>query len=467
MRHRFLVGAAVAAATLAAWAQEPVAEPRYVVEPCCDLCPQASSRAAYNTRYLESFATLIQGKDGWLFRSDDLRSTFGPDDSGYQQLKRLHSALKRRGTDLVVIYQPTRALMHADKLPKSARTGYNADLARFSYSVTLKRFREAGLIVPDLTQLLREPAEPPYYFRGDNHWTPYGAQRAARLVADTIRQLPVYGRLPKGQFTTERMGQMAKQGSLYKAAAMICGSGYAEQYVDRFATTSGNGGDLFGEQQIPPVTFVGTSNGNSDYNFAGFLSEYLGVDVLNAAVHGLGHGALLQYLPSPEFQRAPPKVLIWELQPNHNLSQRNFWRQAVPLVQNGCEGRAILSNRVEMKGARSEVLFNGGGKVLPLHSRNHLIDLRFDDASVREIEAVIWYTNGSKETVDLKYSPYLEAAGRFVVELRDDPGWADRTFMSLDLRHPTTLKTAVGVTAKLCAREGAPGRPSQQAATKP
>ena len=56
----------------------PVAEPRYVVEPCCDLCPRAGNRASYNTKFLESFATLTQGKDGWLFRSDDLRTQFGP-----------------------------------------------------------------------------------------------------------------------------------------------------------------------------------------------------------------------------------------------------------------------------------------------------------------------------------------------------------------------------------------------------
>jgi alginate biosynthesis protein AlgX len=65
------------------------AEPTYVVEPCCDLCPQAANRNAYTTRFLQSFTTLVQGKDGWLFRTDDdLRTTFGPDAQGISALKR-------------------------------------------------------------------------------------------------------------------------------------------------------------------------------------------------------------------------------------------------------------------------------------------------------------------------------------------------------------------------------------------
>ena len=52
-------------------------EPRYVVEPCCDLCSRASNPAVYNTKFLESFTTLTKGREGWLFRSDDLRTTFG------------------------------------------------------------------------------------------------------------------------------------------------------------------------------------------------------------------------------------------------------------------------------------------------------------------------------------------------------------------------------------------------------
>lgn len=455
------------AALAAGWparAPEAAPAPRYVVEPCCDLCSRAASPQAYNTKFLESFVTLSQGKDGWLFRSDDLRTTFGPDAEGYKELARFARALKRRGVDLVAIYQPPRGLLHRDKLSRAARKAYNYDLAKFSYGLTLQRFRNAGLVTPDFVQLLRPDSGQPFFFRGDHHWTPYGAQRTARVVADAIKGLPSYRGMPKGKFTTERTGILMKKGTLYKAASLICGSGYSEQYVDRFATSGGESGDLFGETSVPPITLAGTSNSDSAYNFAGFLSEYLGVDVLNASVAGGRHdGALLQYLPSDEFQKAPPKVLLWEFETNHNLSQRAFYRQVIPLVSNGCRAkRPILSNRVSLRGQRNEVLFNGGGRVLPLLGKQHLIDLQFSDRSVREIEAVIWYTNGSKETLDLKYSPYVEGRGRFVFELRNEPEWAERTFMSLDLRQPESVKSGVEVSAQLCARDDAPGQ--QQAA---
>lgn len=455
------------AALAAGWparAPEAAPAPRYVVEPCCDLCSRASSPQSYNTKFLESFVTLSQGKDGWLFRSDDLRTTFGPDADGYKELKRFARALKRRGVDLVAVYQPPRGLLHRDKLPRAMRKAYNYDLAKFSYGLTLQRFRNAGLVTPDLGQLVRTDSAQPFFFRGDHHWTPYGAQRTARVVADAIKGLPSYRGMPKSKFTTERTGILMKKGTLYKAAALICGSGYAEQYVDRYATSGEESSDLFGETSVPPVTLAGTSNSDSAYNFAGFLSEYLGVDVLNASVAGGRHdGALLQYLPSDEFQKAPPKALLWEFETNHNLSQRTFYRQVIPLVSNGCRSkRPILSNRVSLRGQRNEVLFNGGGRVLPLLGKQHLIDLQFSDPSVREIEAVIWYTNGSKETLDLKYSPYVEGRGRFVFELRNEPEWAERTFMSLDLRQPDSVKSGVEISAQLCARDDAPGQ--QQAA---
>ena len=44
---------------------------------------------------------------------------------------------------------------------------------------------------------------------------------------------------------------------------------------------------------------------------------------------------MLSYLPSEEFQTNPPRVLIWEIETYHNLSDPDFYRQAIPLVHNG------------------------------------------------------------------------------------------------------------------------------------
>lgn len=458
--------AAAAAASLAAAAAPARAEPTYVVERCCDLCPQAANRAAYTTRFLQSFTTLLQGKDGWLFRTDDdLRTSFGPDAAGYAALRRFDAALKARGTELVMVYQPSRGLMHPDKLPASARRQFNPEAARAAYRHALQRFRALGITVPPLDHLFGEDGA--YFYRGDHHWTPEGARRTAQVVADTIRGLPQFAGIPRKKFTTEKVGIWAKRGTFQKAATQLCGHGYADQYEPRYVTAAEGGGDLFADEAAPQVTLVGTSNGDSAYNFAGFLSEALGVDILNESVAGGGHeGALLQYLPGPEFQRSPPKILVWELETYHNLSKDLFYRQVIPLVKGGCAGRKpVLSRAVPLKGESTEVLFNGAGAVQTLRSRDHVLDVRFGDPGVKQFKGIVWYTNGSKETISIEHSDYIETGGHFTVELRDDSEWGDRVFLSLDVLRPQGAPPGVTVSAQLCERDDA--APARQPARAP
>ncbi|MCH1275336.1 alginate O-acetyltransferase AlgX-related protein, partial [Pseudomonas aeruginosa] len=73
----------------------------------------------------------------------------------------------------------------------------------------------------------------------------------------------------------------------HKAAAQLCGNSYATQYVVRFETEpvgASDSGDLFGDGGNPQVALVGTSNSGPAYNFAGFLGEFSGADILHNAV---------------------------------------------------------------------------------------------------------------------------------------------------------------------------------------
>src|SRR5690348_1438679 len=81
--------------------------PDYAIEPCCSLCPRAADPHAYDgSQYLGDFRVLVDGRDGWLFRSSmDLTTTFEITDESLRGLKRLSEALKRRGTELVLVYQ--------------------------------------------------------------------------------------------------------------------------------------------------------------------------------------------------------------------------------------------------------------------------------------------------------------------------------------------------------------------------
>lgn len=459
---QLVVALLLAWGSLAATAAASEGFPRFNAEPCCDLCAQAQEPARYASGYLSSFKMLVQGRDGWLFRSeDDLRMRFGPTPHDVSKLRRFREALARRGVELVMVVQPPRGLMHADKLRPQVGPAYDAAVAQTQYTQALDLMRAQGIAVPQVEQLLARGGDSDYFFRADHHWTPEGARRTARVVADHIRGLPAYQILPRTRFVTTRDGLLAKRGTLHKAARMLCGYGAADQYVMRYVTSSADTADaedLFGDTATPGVVLVGTSNSDPVYNFGGFLSEYLQSEVLNVATAGGGmDGAMLAYLPSPEFQNSPPRVLVWEVQTYHNLADAHFYRQAMPLLDNGCEGRAAaLEGKQQLHVGRNEVLFNGGGRVRDLKSEDHFIDMKFSDVSIQKLDAVVWFTNGRKEHVRLTREDVLTPNGRFVFGLRTDADWGEQVFLSMDVVLPPEVASRPSLRTRLCAYEAEP-----------
>ncbi len=448
--------------------------PQFSAETCCQLCPQASDIRSYPSGFLSSFKVLVQGRDGWLFRSeDDLRMNFGADAEGLRLLREFRQTLNARGVELVLVMQPPRGLMQAHKLPQNTPVPYNAKVAESSYAAALEQIRSTGVIVPELEKLPAQEAEDDYFFRGDHHWTPSGSRRTAQVVADRIRSMSAYADLPKKKFETQRDGLLAKRGTMQKAARLICGFGASDQYVPRYVTTpaeSSSSSALFDEEVAPKVTLVGTSNSEPAYNFGGFISEYLEADVLNVADAGGGmDGAMLSYLPSEEFQTNPPRILIWEIETYHNLSDPDFYRQAIPLVHNGCQSSpAVIQNDVTLRKGRNEVLFNSGVRLL--RGDRHFLDLKLTGNVPEEIEAVVWYTDGNKDQIKLEKADFGTGDGRFVLNLRQGGDWGEQTFLSLDLVNhfpaPVAVATAhaqpsadaaapLRVDAKLCSKSSA------------
>jgi alginate biosynthesis protein AlgX len=452
MRSAALALCAVLASAVAHAAKTPpsapvAGAPQYAIEPCCSLCPRAADPHAYDgSQYLGDFRVLVDGRDGWLFRTGmDLTTTFDITDESLRGLKRLSEALKRRGTELVLVYQPPRGLMDVDKLTPDERKAYDFDAAHRNYSAALERLRRGGdVVVAPLDTLVDEHKDYEYFFRRDHHWTPAGAQRSAKVVADAIRALPVYESIPHKTFQTHPAGVLAKPGTLQKIAAQLCGGGYSMQYVPMYATeaSGGDGGSLLGEAAQPEVALVGTSNSDAKggYNFIGYLEEALGADIVDVAISGGSFdGSLLHYLSSKEFQQHPPKVIVWEMPyqnyPGPDKNPYKTFRQAVPLVDNGCEDKpSVLSNTITTHAGTNELLFNGGGRILPLVGRNMQIDLRFSDPAQKDLHAELWYFNGLKESLKLHFNQYVDNGGRFVAELRSDrPDYASATLMGATL----------------------------------
>ena len=68
---------------------------------------------------------------------------------------------------------------------------------------------------------------------------------------------------------------------------------------------------------------IGTSFSDSPINnFAGFLTEFTGLDIVNYAITGGNQfGAITSYMTSDEFKAQRPRFLIWENPIYNNLAQ--------------------------------------------------------------------------------------------------------------------------------------------------
>ena len=457
-----LSGLTAALLGAAAGAQaDAIQAPAFTAQACCNLCPEAHDAKNYTTRYQQNFTTLVQAEGDWLFRTqEDLRTEFDTTPAGYKRMQQLHDAFKSKGVELVVVYQPTRGLVNRNKLMPTERDKFDYDSALKNYQAMLGRFAKMGYYVPDLSPLTDESdatgnSAHDFYFRGDQHWTPYGARRTAKIVAQTVKKVPGFADIPQREFETKITGRMGKTGTLHNMAGQLCGTSYAVQYMDQFSTEpkgEAADGDLFSDAGNPQITLVGTSHSGKNYNFAGFLEQYIGADVLNVAFPGGGlEGSMLQYLGSDEFQKTPPKVLIWEFSPLYRLDQETIYRQMMALLDNGCEGKpALMSSSATLKPGKNQMLVNSTNK--DLRNANHQIDIRFADPSVKTLQATLWYMNGRHEDLKIDKPTTSDTDGRFAFELRTDEDWASQNLLAIEIQGPQDAGDVQKVDAKICKR---------------
>lgn len=442
-----------------------VQPPVFTAQPCCQLCPAAADAKNYVTRYQRNFTTLIKGEGDWLFRTvEDLRTEFKTSPEGYRRMKQLHDAFKARGVEVVIVYQPTRGLVDRAHMLPADRERFDYNTALKNYKDMLGRFQAMGYHVPDLSPLTNEQQAHDFYFRGDQHWTPYGAERTARIVAETIKKVPGYSGIAKKEFETKVSGRMGKTGTLQNMAGQLCGTSYAIQYMDTFSTEpkgAAGDNDLFGDSASPDITLVGTSHSGKNYNFAGFLQQYSNADVLNVAFPGGGfEGSMLQYLGSDEFQKKPPKILVWEFSPLYPLDQETIYRQMMALMGDGCDGKTaeLTGSGVVKPNQTTELLVNGQNGIKELENWNHQVDIKFADPAVKNLKATLWYMNGRHEDIKIEKPTTADTDGRFAFELRDDADWPKMNLLAVEVHGPEDATVGPQkVEAKICKRNVFPG----------
>lgn len=439
----------------------------YPVEPCCQLCPAASDPSIYESGRMRGMRMLVDGKNGWMFRTkNDFMDTFGPDEASLKDLTTFVSKMNDSDMQLMIVYIPTRGLMHAEQISDKDIAKFNVEKARAAYEDALIKLRQTGALVPNLSATYREPLDEDFYFKRDHHWTPEGAKYSAKLIAEYLRAQPIYDELVKTDFETSINGVFRRRGQFQLAAKQLCGFDYPAQYPVRYLTETAVSSDvsadaLFGDTSLPEVVLLGTSNswnGNQDFNFSGFLREYLQVDILNESITGGNFdGSLMQYFVSDSFRESKPKLVIWELPSYYDLVEDEFYRRVIPMVDRGCDTRdVVLSSKTTLKIGRNEILFNGKDGVKRLKNKQLIVDLRFDNPGFRDFSGYVWYVHGRREPFSFHLSERVNTEGRYIFEISmlDDP--EDFLYLSTDLYVPKdTAISAVPshVEARMCLKD--------------
>ena len=314
-----------------------------------------------------------QGEAGWLFGPPDLITDLELPATALPYLERLAAALRAKGILPVALIVPTRgSVAYAHMGTNPAMAGYDPAAAAQGYRSFLAQLRAAGFIAPDLLTVARHEGDA-FFFKRDHHWRPVAAKAVARKVAATLSaQLEP---LPKTLFVTSRRPPQTQLGTLQKEARARCPDfKRPRERVAQFGTRPQNTGKGVGAALftpvVPAIVLVGTSNSQRgenrpDFNFAGFLRQFLGLEVLDVAFPGAGvYGSLGAYLRSSEYRTAPPKILLWEtlyMSWQRRASLPAEQRQILPSVYGACsrplverrlkklyEGRSALLSELEL-----------------------------------------------------------------------------------------------------------------------
>jgi alginate biosynthesis protein AlgX len=431
----------------------------------CLFCPAMKDPNSYLEGNMKLMKELVPGEDRWLFRSEvDLTNSFGMAGNMTREYARLIKALGDKGIELAMVVQPTRGLMHRDKVRAELAHGFDFELARNNYDAYLRQLRSAGALVPNLTGLVDQPPAQEYFFRRDHHWTSDGARATARVVADYLLQQPIYPRLENKQYLTEEGITQYKDGTLNLAMGSLCGNDFGYQYVPGYRTVPAvnDVSALFEEQSEPEVVLLGTSNSatrdqeNKQFNFDGFLKEYLSIDLLNYALPGAGeYGAMVEYLNSESYSpSAPPKLILWELPANYTLSDPLMYRQLIPAIAGQCaESNTVLSKLQERSSLqvaeRIELLSNTGAQRNALSGYDGYLDIRIGDGNVKDFYLIVYYDNGTRDKVWVRREAIV-TGGQYYLELSKAAEFRGANLLSVFMEPTEALQTPTTLEVRLC-----------------
>ncbi|WP_339510921.1 alginate O-acetyltransferase [Pseudomonas sp. RL_15y_Pfl2_60] len=259
------------------------------------------------------------GVDGWLYSDEE----FKPDAKGPQNLRDnlntvegVRNLLAEHDVKLVMAVVPAKARLYPEYTGNNHASAIHADLYQ-RFHTALHR---AGITAPDLLAALKpEKSQGQLFLRTDTHWTPLGADIAAKRLSASVHNNFALPGEPQ-EYVTSAGETKPYHGDLTRfipvdplfKTLMPRPDELQKRSTEAVSKTEGADA-LFADNEIP-VALVGTSySANPNWNFEGALRQHLQHDLSNYAEDGRGPILpMLKYLQSDDFKNSPPKVVIWE-----------------------------------------------------------------------------------------------------------------------------------------------------------
>lgn len=370
-----------------------------------------------------------QGRDGWFFRGkSDLRPILYIPTENQEAMIRIGRGLASRGISLSIMLTPHRGAL-AYRYSESA-----SPLVEFfepkeyieSVDSYAKLFNENGIFFPNLTSaLMSSQRYDDVFFKRDHHWTAQGAKRSAQLFS---AEALTNGWIERGDLEYETLPGVAFEGmsNMETEINRLCEDPIPSEDVEVFYSQQKitNASSLFGNESTGSgqrVVLLGTSfSAMERFNFDGFLSEALGLQVENYATVGGGFfSSIISYLTSDDFIVRPPSHIIWEVPFNVRFSHldKPLLRDLAGAAYGPCEGiDRVAEVSLEHDGQEQTQLFDwrsqGGRKV----DSNHLM-VEVEDPRISRITLLIDFTSGDREEIELKREGYMRNTQRYFLDM--------------------------------------------------
>jgi len=144
-------------------AAAPVSEE--VISEKIKACKELQDPAQYEDKKVDSYAMLLAGKDGWIFRTkSDFKMDYTPDKTRFAQFLQFQKTLEKKGIKLYISFLPNRGIIGAPNIPldNPLAADYDVAKAKASYNDMANAFRKSGVHFITYDQTV----EPDKFFRG-------------------------------------------------------------------------------------------------------------------------------------------------------------------------------------------------------------------------------------------------------------------------------------------------------------